>query len=124
MPLRAVLSDNTKVWIRTALAKLGVEVAAYSGSFAEHRANIINDGKVSTVWDVGAHVGQYGARLISNGYRGRIVSAEPSGASFAASLGGQAGIHNGRSPKLQSQTPSDSQRSMSQPTGRVVRCSV
>jgi FkbM family methyltransferase len=83
MPLRALLSDNAKVWIRGGLSKLGIEIGAYTGSFAEHRTNLINRGKVSTVWDIGAHVGQYGARLLSNGYRGRIVSVEPSARSFA-----------------------------------------
>lgn len=82
MPLRALVSDNAKVWIRRALSKLGVEVAAYSGSFAEHRAQLIQAGNVSTVWDVGAHVGQFGARLLSTGYRGGIVSIEPSAYAF------------------------------------------
>jgi FkbM family methyltransferase len=83
MVLRELISDNAKIWIRGALSKLGIEIGAYNGSLAQHRAQLINDGNVSTVWDVGAHVGQYGARLMHNGYRGRIVSVEPSGHSFA-----------------------------------------
>lgn len=94
MVLRALLSDNTKVWIRSAFAKLGVEIEGYSGSFAQHRTQLINNGEVSTVWDVGAHVGQYGARLLSNGYRGRIVSIEPSSQAFAR-LSERANRHQG-----------------------------
>jgi FkbM family methyltransferase len=82
MTLRELLSDNTKVWIRGALSKLGVEINAYNGSFPQHRALLINN-HVSTVWDVGADVGQYGARLLTSGFRGQIVSIEPSSRSFA-----------------------------------------
>jgi FkbM family methyltransferase len=94
MAIRALLSDNTKIWIRGALSRLGVEIGAYSGSFAQHRSQLINNGGVSTVWDVGAHVGQYGARLLSNGYRGRIVSVEPGSQSFAQ-LSQRANRHHG-----------------------------
>lgn len=83
MAFRELLTDQSKIWIRRVLSKLGVEIGAYNGSFAQHRARLINNGRVSTVWDVGAHVGQYGARLLNNGYRGRIVSIEPSSTSFA-----------------------------------------
>jgi FkbM family methyltransferase len=82
MMLRERLSDGTKVRLRRALASLGIEIASYTGSFAEHRAQLIKQGRVSTVWDVGAHVGQYGARLRTHGYRGRIVSVEPALAAF------------------------------------------
>ena len=94
MALRELFSDNMKVWIRGVLAKAGIEIGAYSGSFAQHRARLITSGRVRTVWDVGAHVGQYGARLISNGYRGRIVSIEPSRLSFP-DLSRRAGRHRG-----------------------------
>ena len=80
--LRELLSDGTKVWLRRALARLGIEVGSYTGSFAEHRAHLINQGRVSTVWDVGAHIGQYGDRLRTYGYRGQIVSVEPALAAF------------------------------------------
>ena len=83
MVLREVIPDNAKIWIRGALSRLGVEIGAYNGSFAKHRSQLIHDASISTVWDVGAHVGQYGARLIHNGYLGRIVSVEPSGPAFA-----------------------------------------
>jgi FkbM family methyltransferase len=82
MMLRERLSDGTKVRLRRALASLGIEIASFTGSFAEHRAQLLKHGRVSTVWDVGAHVGQYGDRLRTHGYRGRIVSVEPAIAAF------------------------------------------
>jgi FkbM family methyltransferase len=78
MSLRGMLSDNAKVRIRQALGMLGVEIGAYAGSFAEHRAHLLKVGAVATVWDVGAHVGQYGAHVRGNRFRGKIISIEPS----------------------------------------------
>ena len=57
MAFRELLTDQSKIWIRRVLSKLGVEIGAYNGSFAQHRARLINNGRVSTVWNVGAHVG-------------------------------------------------------------------
>jgi FkbM family methyltransferase len=39
---------------------------------------------VSVVFDVGAHVGEFGNHLRSIGYQGRIISFEPQAAAFAA----------------------------------------
>jgi FkbM family methyltransferase len=82
MMLRERLSDGMKMRLRRVLAGLGIEISSYTGSFAEHRAQLVERGRVSTVWDVGAHIGQYGDRLRSHGYRGRIVSIEPALAAF------------------------------------------
>jgi FkbM family methyltransferase len=83
MTLRENVPDHLKLRIRAAFAKMGIEVSAYTGSFAEHRTKLILDGAVETVWDVGAHVGQYAAQLNAHGYRGQIVSIEPGPAAFA-----------------------------------------
>ena len=83
MALQALLPEAAKVRIRALLSRMGIEIGSYKGSFAQHRIRVLNDRAVSTVWDVGAHVGQFGARLLSNGYQGKIVSIEPSRRPFA-----------------------------------------
>jgi FkbM family methyltransferase len=80
--LRQRVSDDVKLRIRRALARAGIEIGAYTGSFSEHRMRIIRRRGVETVWDVGAHIGQYAVQLQSHGYAGRIISIEPSEASF------------------------------------------
>jgi FkbM family methyltransferase len=80
--LRERLSDRVKLRLRKALAKVGIEIGAYAGSFAEHRTHLIGGRRVETVWDVGAHVGQYAAQLRSHGYMGHVISIEPGDASF------------------------------------------
>ena len=82
MRLGEWLPDGLKLRLRTLLAKAGIEIAAYTGSFAEHRSQIVRAGGVETVWDVGAHIGEYAVQLQTYGYVGRIISIEPSEASF------------------------------------------
>ena len=82
MRLGARVPDGLKLRLRKVLAKAGIEIGAYTGSFAEHRAQIIRAGGVETVWDVGAHVGQYAVELRSQGYVGHIISIEPSDAAY------------------------------------------
>jgi FkbM family methyltransferase len=77
MTLRDIFSDGAKLRIRSALGTIGIEIASYTGSFAEHRARLIDEAAVATVWDIGAHIGQYGARLRGQGYTGRLISIEP-----------------------------------------------
>lgn len=83
MTLRDVIPDTAKVWIRAALARLGIEIGTYTGSFAEHRILLLARGEIETVWDVGAHIGQYATRLRSHGYVGQIVSIEPGHEAFS-----------------------------------------
>jgi len=71
------LSDNLKVHIRSSLARIGVEVSAYTGSFQDHRSSLLKRGNVETVWDVGAHIGQYASGLRRQGFRNGIISLEP-----------------------------------------------
>jgi FkbM family methyltransferase len=71
------LNDSLKLQIRSALARLGVEISAYTGSFQDHRRALLERGRVETVWDVGAHVGQYASGLRRQGYKNLILSLEP-----------------------------------------------
>ncbi len=82
MAFRELLTDGVKVRIRSVLAWAGIEIGAYAGSFAEHRTHLISESGVRTVWDVGAHIGQYAVQLRSHGYMGRVISIEPAEASF------------------------------------------
>jgi FkbM family methyltransferase len=80
--IRERLPDSAKLRIRKVLAKAGIEIGAYTGSFAEHREHLISRSRIKTVWDVGAHIGQYAVQLQSHGYAGRIISIEPGEAAF------------------------------------------
>lgn len=78
--LKDHLNDTAKRRLRGLLAKMGLEIAAYAGSFAEHRVKLLHSLGVRTVLDVGAHVGQYASSLRANGFSGDIVSLEPASA--------------------------------------------
>jgi FkbM family methyltransferase len=49
----------------------------------ETLSRFLSDFRVDCVFDVGANIGQYGARLRQTGYRGLIVSFEPNPSAFA-----------------------------------------
>jgi FkbM family methyltransferase len=68
--------------IRRALAGAGLEIGSYKGSFPQHRSVLLERLGIATVWDVGAHVGEYGSSLRRHGFLRRIVSLEPSDAGF------------------------------------------
>lgn len=68
---------KVKLAIRAVLAKVGLQVGSFTGSFQEHHLNLLTTAGISTVWDVGAHVGQHGAWLRLHGYKGHIISVEP-----------------------------------------------
>lgn len=71
------IGDRTKMRLRSLLAHAGVEVAAFTGSFSSHRIQLLKKLGVVTVWDIGAHVGQYGQSLRDHGFAGAILSVEP-----------------------------------------------
>lgn len=78
------LSDNAKINVRKLLSSVGLEIGSYKGSFVQHRLKLLRDLSVRTVWDVGAHVGQYSRSLRDHGYVGDIVSIEPSTTAHAS----------------------------------------
>ncbi|MFQ5972054.1 MAG: FkbM family methyltransferase [Alphaproteobacteria bacterium] len=68
--------------------RLGFDVGRYPG-FAEHWPRLVamlERHGITLVLDVGANAGQYATALIHNGYRGRIVSYEPTQAAHAAAV--------------------------------------
>ncbi len=72
------------------LLKRGLRTVGYDAVRAEpgghslhsHVASVLSRYGINCVLDVGADVGDYARRLRRDGYRGRIVSFEPVGASF------------------------------------------
>lgn len=82
MTLRDRAPVGLKRQVRSALGVIGVEIGAYTGSFAQHRDRLIRAGGVATVWDVGANCGQYADALRRGGYRGHVISIEPGSAAF------------------------------------------
>ena len=73
--------------------RLGYDVLPFPGA-APHWARIaelLSHHEISVVLDVGANAGQYATAIRNNGYRGRIVSYEPTAAAHAALLQTAAG---------------------------------
>jgi FkbM family methyltransferase len=83
------VSDLTR-WVRhitqSVLHRFGVELARYyDPSFlTAKRREILQEERINLVLDVGANVGQYAEALRASGFRGRIVSFEPTSVAFAA----------------------------------------
>jgi FkbM family methyltransferase len=65
---------------RTIYKRLGIQHVGRRR--ARDLTDFIEDRRIDTVVDVGANVGQFGESLRSEGYRGRIVSFEPTRAAF------------------------------------------
>lgn len=78
------LSFTAKRVMREALARVGVEVGAYAGSYAASRDRLIADRKIATVFDVGAHRGGYLDQVRRGGFAGLVVCFEPNPAAAAA----------------------------------------
>ena len=69
-----------KALVQQSLNRLGYRLTRtpVEGSIDRELQRVLVDRKVTTVLDIGAHVGAYGQRLRDIGFRGRIVSFEPS----------------------------------------------
>lgn len=86
---RAPVSDLTRRVrhsIQSVLRRFGVEIARYyDPSFlAVKRMQILREQRINLVLDVGANAGQYAETVRADGFRGRIVSFEPTSKAFVA----------------------------------------
>lgn len=64
------------------LRHFDMRVSRWSKSYEYQRVRYMRDAGVGVVVDVGANVGQYGAELRTEGYRGRLLSIEPMEGAF------------------------------------------
>lgn len=69
--------------IRPALKAVGIDLRPIESTLDGQRSALLDALGVTLVLDGGAHLGEYGKRIRSWGYRGRIVSFEPNPQSFA-----------------------------------------
>jgi FkbM family methyltransferase len=83
------LSGRARNWagatLKRAGQRAGLEIRRYRPG-ARRRAELLAQQGIELVIDVGANRGQYGAELREHGYRGRIVSFEPSSEAFETLL--------------------------------------
>lgn len=68
--------DKLVARVQRAGARVGLDVRTHRPP-EPRRQRLLEEHGIGLVLDVGAHVGEYAARLRENGYRGRIVSFEP-----------------------------------------------
>ncbi|CAM3958142.1 MULTISPECIES: FkbM family methyltransferase [Flavobacterium] len=60
----------------------GIEISRYPTPELDRRIKLLKDYNINLVIDVGANIGQYGSELRNIGYRGRIISFEPTSEAF------------------------------------------
>ena len=72
--------------LRRLTRRFGFDVARFPGAaaFWPRLVALLRAQGITVVVDVGANTGQYATALLTNGYRGRIVSYEPGAAAHAA----------------------------------------
>jgi len=68
--------------VQAMLGRAGWEIRPLESDADDRRSKLMAAQRIGVVLDVGANVGQYGMRLRSNGYSGRIASFEPYGQAF------------------------------------------
>ena len=61
----------------------GVELLRYPTPELDRRIKLLNNNNIDVLIDVGANIGQSGSELRNNGYKGRIISFEPTSEPFA-----------------------------------------
>jgi FkbM family methyltransferase len=68
-----------KRWIQSVLHSLGMQASRISplSNNAAALLSLLQEKRIDLIFDVGANIGQYAEGLVSNGYRGHIVSFEP-----------------------------------------------
>lgn len=79
---RQTLSGRALRELRPLLKRFDVRVSRWSKSYEYQRMRYMRDAGVVAIVDVGASVGQYGAGLRADGFRGRLLSIEPLGRAF------------------------------------------
>jgi FkbM family methyltransferase len=80
------LRSSAETAIRSALRRRGLAIVGYTAEENPHlrRVMLLRTHGVDLVLDIGANTGQHARHLREEGYTGRIVSFEPSGAPFQA----------------------------------------
>lgn len=85
VPVVVSINDRLRRAVKRGIRRAGVDVRR-SGPHSRpelRRAQLLAEGAIDVVFDVGANRGDYGAQLRAGGYRGRIVSFEPLAGPFA-----------------------------------------
>lgn len=77
----------------------GVEILKYPTPELDRRIKLLKNFNIDVIIDVGANIGQYGSELRNIGYKGRIISFEPTSEAFVklqktASKDGLWVVHN------------------------------
>ena len=61
----------------------GIEIKKYPTPELDRRIKLLTDHNIDVVLDVGANIGQYGSELRNIGYKGQIISFEPTSDAFS-----------------------------------------